>query len=68
MSRLELQATFSGEGTAQEALRKLQALRATDVSGLIDSGTLTATIDAAVAERALRLISQIDGNANATIT
>ncbi|MDQ8736727.1 hypothetical protein [Paenibacillus sp. LHD-38] len=64
MSQIEIQATFEGEGAAQEAWRKLQALRVIEVSGLLDSGLLTATVDESVADRALHLISQIGGNAS----
>ncbi|MEV5028648.1 hypothetical protein [Paenibacillus sp. LPE1-1-1.1] len=67
MSQIEIQASFEGEGAAQEAWRKLQALRAVEVNGLLDSGLLTATVDESVAERALHLISQIGGNANTTL-
>ncbi|OMF34170.1 hypothetical protein BK133_12640 [Paenibacillus sp. FSL H8-0548] len=67
MSQIEIQATFAGKDAAQEASLKLHALRATDVSGLLDNGTVTATVDEAVAERALYLIQQIGGNANTTI-
>ncbi|MGO4544408.1 hypothetical protein AB4Z29_06395 [Paenibacillus sp. 2TAB23] len=62
MSEIEIQASFEGEGAAQEAWRKLQALRVVEVSGLPASGLLTATVDESVAERALHLISQIGGN------
>ncbi len=57
MSQIEIQAKFEGEGAAQEALHKLQALRAVEVNGLFDSGLLTATVDESVAERALHLIA-----------
>ncbi|WP_053376836.1 hypothetical protein [Paenibacillus sp. FJAT-27812] len=66
MSQIEIQATFNGEGAALEASRKLQALRAIEVNGLFDNGLLTATVDEAVAERALHLIQQIGGNVNTT--
>jgi len=68
MSQIEIQATFEGEGAAQETMRKLQALRAVEVNGLFDSGLLTATVDDEVAERALHLIKQMGGNANTIIT
>ncbi|OBZ08191.1 hypothetical protein [Bacillus sp. FJAT-26390] len=66
MSQIEIQATFNGEGAALEASRKLQALRAIEVNGLFDNGLLKATVDEAVAERALHLIQQIGGNVNTT--
>jgi hypothetical protein len=66
MSQIEIQATFNGEGEALEASRKLQALRAIEVNGLFDNGLLTATVDEAVAERALHLIQQIGGTINTT--
>lgn len=64
MSQIEIQATFEGEGAAQEAWHKLQALRAIELNGLQDSGLLTATVDDSVAERALHLIQQIGGSVN----
>lgn len=67
MSQIEIQAEFEGEGAAQEAWHKLQALRAFEVSGLLESGLLTATVDEAVAERALHLIRQIGGNTSTTV-
>ncbi|WP_169081983.1 hypothetical protein [Paenibacillus sp. PL91] len=66
MSQIEIQATFEDEGAALEASRKLQALRVIEVNGLFDSGLLTATVDEAVAERALHLIQQIGGNVDTT--
>ena len=66
MSEIEIQASFNGEGAANEAWRKLQALRAIEVNGLHGSGSLTATVDEDVAERALYLIQQIGGNVNKT--
>jgi hypothetical protein len=66
MSQVEIRATFDGESAAQEALHKLQALRAFEVNGMFESGLLTATVDEAVAERALHLIHQIGGNTDTT--
>lgn len=66
MSPIEIRATFSEESAAQEALHKLQALRAFDVNGLSESGMLTATVDEEVAERAIHLIHQVGGNTSIT--
>jgi hypothetical protein len=68
MSQIEIQAKFVGEGAAQEAWHKLQALRAVEGNGYFDGGMLTATVDESVAERALHLIQQIGGNVNTTVT
>ncbi|CAM4310570.1 hypothetical protein L1N85_20700 [Paenibacillus alkaliterrae] len=62
MGQIEIKATFEGENATQEAWHKLQALRAFEVNGLIESGLLTATVDEAVADRALHLIHQIGGS------
>lgn len=62
MSTVEIHAMFQDEHAANEALHKLQALRAVDVSNLYGNGQLTAMIDEAVADRAMRLIEQIGGN------
>ncbi|MBD2869465.1 hypothetical protein [Paenibacillus arenilitoris] len=67
MSQVEIRASFDGESAAQEALHKLQALRAFEVGGMPESGLLTATVDEEVAERALHLIRQIGGNTDTTI-
>lgn len=67
MSQIEIRAMFEGESAAQEALHKLQALRAFEVNGLFESGILTATVDEEVAERALHLIHQIGGNTDTTV-
>ncbi|WP_028610358.1 hypothetical protein [Paenibacillus harenae] len=67
MSQVEIRATFDGESGAQEALHKLQALRAFEVNGVFESGLLTATVDETVAERALHLIHQIGGNTDTTV-
>jgi len=67
MSQIEITASFAGEPEAQEAMRKLQALRALEVTGLEESGVITATVDQAVADRAMRLIEQIGGQAQTTI-
>lgn len=66
MSLVEIQAMFKGEDAAQEAWRKLQALRAFEVSGLPESSSFTATVDEAIAERAIHLIHQIGGDTNMT--
>lgn len=63
MSPIDIKATFPNEDAAQEAVHKLQALRAAEVGGLSESGMLTATVDDAVADRALHLIEQIGGEA-----
>lgn len=63
MEQVEIQANFGGPEAAQEALRKLQSLRAFEVSGLLESGLLTATVDENTLDRALHLIEQIGGNA-----
>lgn len=67
MSQIEITASFSGEPAAQEALHKLQALRVAEVNGIIENGILTATVDHAVADRAMRLIEQVGGQAKTTI-
>jgi hypothetical protein len=67
MNQVEIKATFNGESAAQEALHKLQALRVVDVGGLYEQGLLTATVDAAIADKALRLIEQIGGRADTSI-
>lgn len=64
MSQVEIKARFEGERAAQEAWHKLQALRAFEVNGMVESGLLTATVDEEVAERALHLIHQIGGSAD----
>lgn len=63
MSNIEIQATFHNEGAAQEALHKLQSLRAIEVGGLLENGRLNATVDEALSDRAVRLIEQIGGSA-----
>lgn len=67
MSQIEIRASFSGEDAAQEAMHKLQALRAFEIGGICENGLLTATVDEAVADRALRLIEQIGGQADLSI-
>ncbi|REK77423.1 hypothetical protein [Paenibacillus paeoniae] len=62
MSTVEINALFPDEQAATEALHKLQALRVVDVSGFHENGILTATIDEAVADRAMRLIEGIGGS------
>ncbi|GGG56092.1 hypothetical protein [Paenibacillus radicis (ex Gao et al. 2016)] len=62
MNQIEIRANFSGPEAAQEALHKLQALRAFEVNGLYESGWLTATVDANVVDRAVHLIEQIGGS------
>lgn len=62
MSTIEIYAAFDDEKEAQEALHKLQALRAAEVGGLNEKGLLTATVDTAVAARAMRLIKQAGGS------
>lgn len=62
MSTVEIHAAFKDEQSAKEALHKLQALRAVDVCGLYEHGRLTATIEDAVADRAMRLIEQVGGS------
>lgn len=62
MEQVEIRATFGHPDAAQEAYNKLQALRAFDVSGMPDSGMLTATVDVGVADRAMHLIRQIGGD------
>ncbi|MCM3627256.1 hypothetical protein M3194_07755 [Paenibacillus glycanilyticus] len=61
-SQIEIRANFGEPGAAQEAVRKLQALRAFEVNGLFESGLLTATIDEDVVERAVHMIEQIGGS------
>lgn len=68
MSQVEITATFSSESAAHEALHKLHALRAFDVTGQHESTLLTATVEEAVAERALHLIEQVGGDAITTIS
>lgn len=67
MNQIEIRAKFDGERAAQEAWHKLQALRAFEVNGLIENGLLTATVDEAVAERALHLIHQVGGSADSVL-
>ncbi|WP_042162794.1 hypothetical protein [Paenibacillus gorillae] len=62
MNQIEIRANFSGPEAAQEALHKLQALRAFEINGLHESGWLTATVDANVVDRAVHLIEQIGGS------
>ncbi|MGO4107266.1 hypothetical protein [Paenibacillus sp. YAF4_2] len=59
--QVEIRANFGGPGAAQEALRKLQALRAFEVNGLYENGLLTATVDEDVVERAVHMIEEIGG-------
>lgn len=66
VNQLEIRATFGGAEATQEALHKLQALRAFEVNGLLESGLLIATVDANVVDRALHLIKQIGGNLETT--
>ena len=62
MSLIEIQASFKSEQEAQEALHKLQALRAIEVGGYQEGGgILTATVDEAIAERAMHLTRQLLG-------
>lgn len=60
--QVEIRANFGQPAAAQEALRKLQALRAFEVNGLFESGLLTATVDEDVVERAIHMIEQIGGS------
>jgi|GEM_PF-2031777 hypothetical protein len=60
--QVEIRANFGEPGAAQEALRKLQALRALEVNGLFESGLLTATVDEDVVERVVHMIEQIGGS------
>ncbi|GLX69183.1 hypothetical protein [Paenibacillus glycanilyticus] len=60
--QIEIRANFGQPAAAQEALRKLQALRAFEVNGIFESGLLTATVDEDVAERAIHMIEQIGGS------
>ncbi|MUT66653.1 hypothetical protein [Paenibacillus sp. NEAU-GSW1] len=62
MNQFEIRANFTGPEAAQEALHKLQALRAFEVNGLFESGYLTATVDEAVVDRAVHLIRQVGGH------
>lgn len=62
MSTVEINASFRDEQAAQEALHKLKALRAVDVNDLYENGLLTATVELAVADRAMRLIEQVGGS------
>ncbi|MEK3881635.1 hypothetical protein [Paenibacillus sp. PL2-23] len=69
MRPIEIQASFKSEREAQEALHKLQALRAAAVSGYEEGGgILTATVDESVAERALHLIQQVGGSVDTTLS
>lgn len=69
MSLIEIQASFKSEQEAQEALHKLQALRAVQVGGYQEGGgVLTATVDEAIAERAMHLIQQVGGNVDTTLS
>ena len=62
-SLIEIQASFRSEQEAQEALHKLQALRAAGVGGYQEGGgILTATVDESIAERAVHLIQQVGGS------
>jgi len=63
VSPIDIKATFPNGNAAQEAAHKLQALRAADIGGSSESGMLTATVDDAVADRAIHLIEQIGGEA-----
>lgn len=63
MEQVEIQANFGEPQAAQEALRKLQSLRAFEVNGLPESGILTATVDENTLDRALHLIEEIGGSA-----
>ncbi|MHA6483711.1 hypothetical protein ACX1C1_17625 [Paenibacillus sp. strain BS8-2] len=62
MSVIEIQAMFGNVLEAQEAVHKLQALRAAEIGGYNEGGMLTATVDEAVAGRALHLIRQLGGS------
>ncbi|MDF2837704.1 MAG: hypothetical protein K0Q63_3344 [Paenibacillus sp.] len=68
MGVIEIQASFGNEVEAQEAARKLQALRAAEVGGHSEYGSLTATVDEAVADRALHLIRQLGGSVDSDIS
>ncbi|MCR2803197.1 hypothetical protein [Paenibacillus soyae] len=69
MSSIEIQASFKSEQEAQEALHKLQALRAIEVGGYREgAGILTATVDEAIAERAMHLIQQVGGSVDTTLS
>ncbi|QAY66329.1 hypothetical protein [Paenibacillus protaetiae] len=62
MDSVEIRALFGGPEAAQEAIHKLQALRALDVAGLPENGMLTVVVDRDIADRASRLIQQIGGD------
>jgi hypothetical protein len=69
MSLIEIQASFRSEQEAQEALHKLQALRAAGVGGYQEGGgILTATVDESIAERAVHLIEQVGGSVDTTLS
>jgi hypothetical protein len=57
----EIHATFPDPSGAREAEMKLLALRAIQVHGGNDGGSLTATVDEDVVDRALHLIRQTGG-------
>lgn len=61
MDQVEIRATFIQPQAAHEALCKLQALRAFEVSGMPEDGMLTATVGPDVVDRALHLIRQVGG-------
>lgn len=68
MGQIEIQASFGSAYEAQEAAHKLQALRVAEVGGYRDGGQLTATVDEAVAGRAIHLIRQIGGSVDSNFT
>jgi len=57
---VNITAAFATTAAAQEAERKLLALRAQDVA-YMDDGSLTATVPSNVADRAFQMIRQIGG-------
>jgi len=67
MSHIEIKASFPAHSGAQEAMLKLQALRAVELGGLIENGELIATVDSSISDRALHLIEQAGGMAQSTI-
>lgn len=62
----ELHASFSDAGQAREALLKLEALRAAAIRPEESGTSLTALVDDAVVERAMRLIAAHGGTADKT--
>ncbi|GBG12205.1 hypothetical protein B1748_06995 [Paenibacillus sp. MY03] len=68
MSVIEIQASFGNASEAKEAARKLQALRAAEIGGYSEGGMVTASVDEAVADRAIHLIRQIGGKIDSDIS